>query len=289
MVHICDYGCGQEATHQFKNGKWCCNKNVSLCQNIKNKIGNKIRGNILSEEHKKKLIMSNTGRKVSSKTRIKMILSHKKKVHPNLGKKHSEKTKQRMRNAALGEKNHNYWKKQYTDNNIPLYITYYNQLTIEEVPKRDIHDKNILTVLCNHCKKRFIPDINSVRNRARSLKGTSDGECRLYCSEECKIKCSVFNRSKYSKENTPNHSREVQPELRQMRLEIDNYTCQRCGKHQDELETGLHCHHIEGIRWEPLESADLDKVITLCKDCHDKVHKIEGCSYDDMKCKGSEV
>jgi len=35
---LCDYGCGQEAKYQFKNGKWCCSKNVSQCSEIKNKI-----------------------------------------------------------------------------------------------------------------------------------------------------------------------------------------------------------------------------------------------------------
>jgi len=28
---ICEYGCGQEATHQFKNGKWCCSTNTKSC------------------------------------------------------------------------------------------------------------------------------------------------------------------------------------------------------------------------------------------------------------------
>lgn len=145
-------------------------------------------------------------------------------------------------------------------------------------------DKNILTVICNFCKKRFTPDIKSVRNRVRSLKGTSDGECRLYCSEKCKQDCSVFNRSKYPKDRHPDLSREIQPELRKMRLEIDNYTCQKCNKHQDELEVYLHCHHIEGIRWEPLESADIDKCMTVCETCHKEIHKKDGCSYHDMKC-----
>jgi len=31
MIHICDYGCGQEAKFQFKNGKWCCSKNILSC------------------------------------------------------------------------------------------------------------------------------------------------------------------------------------------------------------------------------------------------------------------
>ena len=28
---LCDYGCGQEAIYQFKNGKWCCSKNYQSC------------------------------------------------------------------------------------------------------------------------------------------------------------------------------------------------------------------------------------------------------------------
>ena len=89
----------------------------------------------------------------------------------------------------------------------------------------------------------------------------------------------------YPKDSKPKTSREVHPELRQMRFKIDNYTCQKCGKHQGELKVGLHCHHIEGIRWEPLESADLDKCITVCKNCHLEIHKKEGCGYHDMQCK----
>ena len=58
----------------------------------------------------------------------------------------------------------------------------------------------------------------------------------------------------------------------------------KCGKHQDDLDVGLHAHHIEGIRWESIESADIDRVITLCVDCHHAVHKIPGCSTYDMRC-----
>lgn len=37
---ICEYGCGQEAKHQFKNGKWCCSTNIAKCPNYK-KINSK--------------------------------------------------------------------------------------------------------------------------------------------------------------------------------------------------------------------------------------------------------
>ena len=31
MIHICEYGCGQEAKYQFKNGKWCCSESQNSC------------------------------------------------------------------------------------------------------------------------------------------------------------------------------------------------------------------------------------------------------------------
>ena len=34
---LCSYGCGKEAIYQFKNGKWCCNKNKQACNSLKRK------------------------------------------------------------------------------------------------------------------------------------------------------------------------------------------------------------------------------------------------------------
>lgn len=78
-----------------------------------------------------------------------------------------------------------------------------------------------------------------------------------------------------------NTSREVQPQLRQMVLERDNWTCQKC---EAGVDAELHCHHLEGIRWNPLESADIDMCITYCKACHREAHSHEGCKTSDMRC-----
>lgn len=53
-------------------------------------------------------------------------------------------------------------------------------------------------------------------------------------------------------------------------------------KHQDELDCGLHCHHFEGIEINPIESADIDQCITLCKKCHIWDHK-NPCPIKDYK------
>jgi len=35
MTILCDYGCGQEAKHQLKNGKWCCSKSYNSCPEVR--------------------------------------------------------------------------------------------------------------------------------------------------------------------------------------------------------------------------------------------------------------
>lgn len=34
---LCEYGCGREATHQLKNGKWCCETSYNKCPEMRKK------------------------------------------------------------------------------------------------------------------------------------------------------------------------------------------------------------------------------------------------------------
>jgi hypothetical protein len=52
-MKICEYGCGQEAKHQFKNGKWCCSKNHSSCPNISKIRSNSLKGRKTWNKNKK--------------------------------------------------------------------------------------------------------------------------------------------------------------------------------------------------------------------------------------------
>lgn len=272
-TNLCSYGCGQEAKYKFKNGRWCCSEKFQKCPSYRKLVSKQVSGcnNPMYNKHhtnKSKKLISESNRDPSIETRIKMSISQKKenRVDGNMGN----------------------WKGGYDSKGIPIFETYNNQISFSDKTRRNKKDNKILEVRCSYCGKWYIPTIISIQERVRSLNRCSSSECRLYCSDKCKKECPIYRKVKYPKDFKPATSREVQPELRQMRFEIDNYTCQKCGKHQDELESGLHCHHIEGIRWEPLESADIDKVITLCKNCHKKIHiNIEGCKYDEMKCKGN--
>jgi hypothetical protein len=46
-MHICEYGCGKEATHQFiSSKKWCCTNNVNSCEGKKEKDRIKKKGKL---------------------------------------------------------------------------------------------------------------------------------------------------------------------------------------------------------------------------------------------------
>ena len=138
---LCDYGCGQEAIHQLKNGKWCCNKKYQACPKNKNIPWNKGKVNIysentlkvmserkkgikLSESHKRSLSLVRKGKKKSLEHKLKISTSlkgkEKSEIHKkNLSKsqkgiprkKHTEETKKKIRENQLGSKNSFYGKK----------------------------------------------------------------------------------------------------------------------------------------------------------------------------------
>jgi 5-methylcytosine-specific restriction endonuclease McrA len=211
----------------------------------------------------------------------------------------SEETKQKMSRAAKGksksEEHKNNIKKNHADfsgenhpqyckyahNNIPKYNLYVSRLEPYEQCQQNEQDPNILEVKCTYCGKWFIPTILQIKHRIRGI--NNNDRNRFYCSSECKQECPIYRRSKYYKGQHGESSREVQPELRQLVFLRDNWTCQKCG-----VTEHLHCHHIDPVKLNPVESADVDNCITFCKDCHKHVHMcIPGCGYTELRnCNG---
>jgi 5-methylcytosine-specific restriction endonuclease McrA len=159
------------------------------------------------------------------------------------------------------------------------FATYGNRLSnYEEVWSHD----GVLWVKCAYCGKWFEPKLHVVVDRIRFIELGRSFESKFYCSNSCKNACPIFNRKKFPAGYKRATSREVQPELRQIVLKRDNYTCQKC----DKSEVELHCHHITGVKQNPIESADIDNCITLCKRCHKEVHNRRGCKYYELTCGG---
>ena len=214
-------------------------------------------------------------------------------VAKKIGKLHkdkivSEKTRKRIsdNHARIGGEDHPAWK---GGGEYAPFDTFAHQIDYAEKVR---NNDGRLEITCTYCGRWYIPKRADVVNRVGSLNGDYTGEHRFYCSEGCKKSCPIYRKTPemLMKEDAVRAGRltwlelprEVQPELRKMVFARDNYTCQNpeCGKTES-----LHCHHKEGIRWEPLESADIDMCITFCKDCHKAVHKKEGCGYHEMQCK----
>jgi len=172
------------------------------------------------------------------------------------------------------------YEKSYKKLNISTYDTFQPQLDPYGIKcRRNEDDENILEVKCMYCDRWYKPSYTSVQRKINAINGKITGERNLYCSDECKKTCPTYRQILYPKDYKINTSREVQPELRKLVLKRDNYTCQKCGV----TNTELHCHHYEGVEVNPVESADIDQCITLCKECHNNIHKKDKCGIKDYQ------
>jgi len=293
-MNLCDYGCGKEAKHQFKNGKLCCQDKFYKCPSYKSNLSKKLKGKPKSEDHKRKLSDSHKGKKHSEET--KQVLKELNIGENNAfyGKHHTEETRKLLSKLNSGENNPNFgkkrnihskrmkgkrnpsWKGGYHSNNIPTYNFFYDKLTVEEQPERDILDPNILTVQCSRCKKRYIPKLESVYERVRALNGKQYGEQRLYCSQECKNECSIYKKHIYQEDHPKIIEKYyTEDELQTFRDEVfkrANNLCEYCG------DLAKHVHHIKPQKIEPFFTLDPNYGISCCEKCHyEKGHKDE-CS-----------
>ena len=214
------------------------------------------------EQNKDKIKERDKKYRERNKDRIK---EYQKEYQKEYGKEYREQNKDRIKE----------YQKEY-DERIALYETYKDRLIGVDY-KCD--EEGYLLVRCKYCNKWFHPNNQSVRSYIQA----GDGRLNLYCSEGCKKSCPTYGMRKYEKGFRQNTSREVQPELRKLVLERDNWTCQKCGKSKDEdINLILHCHHIDPVKSNPIESADMDNCVTLCKECHKEAHRRKGCRYSDL-------
>jgi len=274
----CDYGCENEGIYIFDNGKRCCSETYHKCPSSKEKQRQSHLGIKFSEEHKKNLSKA----KKNSTPWNKGLKGCN--VAWNKGKKTGplkDITKQKLSKILSGPGNPN-WKGGYSKDDIPYFDTYFDRLTVEEKPKRHTQDRNILTVICSYCKKRFTPKLTNVLDRIKSLNGKTWGENRLYCSKSCKDRCPVFGKELYQS----NHPRmedkyytsyEYQI-FREFVLKRDKNVCQFCGNLANEV------HHEKPQKLQPFFSLDPDYAWSVCERCHQKFgHKQETeCSYSNL-------
>jgi hypothetical protein len=103
-MQLCDYGCGQEAKHPFKNGKWCCSYNTSLCPKMKQINSDKNKGRIISIEARKQQSKKLKGRKFTTSHKENLSKAHKGK---KLSKEHKEKISKSNKGKTVSKEHRN--------------------------------------------------------------------------------------------------------------------------------------------------------------------------------------
>ena len=91
-----------------------------------------------------------------------------------------------------------------------------------------------------------------------------------FCSQSCARRGTRSNAYKDGRSMLRQRAR-FGNELKEWREAVykrDNYTCQQCGYHGSEL----HAHHIKEFAKFPELRFDIDNGLTLCVDCHGKLH-----------------
>jgi hypothetical protein len=106
---LCEYGCGQEAKYQFKNGKWCCSENCRQCPGSRKR--NSIRMKKLHKDPNSKYKSTLCNEKRSKKM---------KKLHKDPNSKYNSKSFRENQSIRMTGKNNPMfgvpaWNKNKTD------------------------------------------------------------------------------------------------------------------------------------------------------------------------------
>ena len=297
-MKLCDYGCGQEAKYQFKNGKWCCSKHFNLCSVQRNKKSKALKGkntgsrSPCSEETKRKISESNKGKIRSEETKRKISESKigkktgprseetKRKISKSLkGKKtgpRSKETKRKISESNKGKIRSEEAKRKQSKSkkfNLKDYKEKYSFFfKIEELRETkngeiQVHCKNHD---CENSKEKggwFTPTRKEISERMQAIENPKGfGESNFYCSQHCKDTCILYRRkSDPYKTNPLSYISAELDTLNQFVLNRDNEICYYCKKHHATI-----VHHLRPKKLEPFFALDPDYAISVCAKCHYK-------------------
>ena len=158
------------------------------------------------------------------------------------------------------------------------------------------HSKDVHNYICETCGKEFKGDkynanrfcckdcynqYHNIKNKIRicpccKKSFTARTSNSKYCSQECHLK--MLHES-IKGENHPNwnggisilNDRHDSLDYKKWRQEVykrDNYQCQICGS-----KNKINAHHIYSWKFYPEKRYDINNGITLCEECHTKIHK----------------
>jgi len=272
---LCDYGCGQKAKYQFKNGKWCCSKNVSSCLAISKKKSKSATGNKQSIETIKKIKKTTTGKKKS--------IEHRKNI--SIGRKHIKFTKKHKNNISKSHIGKRISIEQIKEK-YPLFTKIEEMRYNPDKPKEkeiQVHCKNHN---CKNSKEKdgwFTPTGRQIEQRKYSIEKNNFDGTYFYCSKECKDNCPLYGKrvSTLIREDQiragyiedPWYTSSEYYTWRDKVFELDNNLCIYCG------QPATIAHHILPQKTHPESALDSVNGLSVCQECHFKYgHREPWCT-----------
>jgi hypothetical protein len=300
-MKICDYGCGQKAEYQFKNGKWCCCKSFNSCPAKREKHSTYMKDvrKDLNSKYNSIEYKDNQSKRMKEEWRnsdsiFNSVLCKEKQSkgmleawkNPNSGL-NSISRKEKIIIANI---------KAWNDPNSIFNLISYrikrnksHQLTIDKINKRYPFFSKIEEMRYNpnkpsekeiqvHCKNHecensrekggwFTPKYEQLRSRCNALdrEEGNDGNY-FYCSQHCKDTCFLYNLhgDPYRDNNKPYTPAELGVFNKHI-LKRDNEICYYCGEHHATI-----VHHLRPQKLEPFFALDPDYAISVCMKCHYK-------------------
>jgi len=263
-MQLCEYGCGQEAKHQLKNGKWCCGETHRSCPFFIEKIRKRNLGKKRTIEFRKR--------------KSKLMIGENNHMFGTGG----------------------YWKgKKRSENDIKKFIISHRQ-TIKDINEKYPFFSKIENIRYNpnkpnekeiqgHCKNHncknskekggwFTLTKTQLYERIRALeKPYGMIENNFYCSQKCKDECPLYNLKgdPYKNINLPYTHQQLQIYNKTV-LERENGLCEYCG------EKAEHTHHIRPKKLEPFFVLDPDFGVACCEKCHYKYGHQGECSTGNL-------
>jgi len=282
-MRLCEYGCGQKAIHQFKNGKWCCSNYISQCPIITKKRSKSLIGHIVTKETIQKIKQGRIGFKHTKETKKLISETGKGRVpwNKNIKNCFTKKTLNQMKQSHIGQKAWNKNKNLISINRIKkCYPTFSKIEELRYNPDKpgekeiQVHCKNHL---CKNSKEKsgwFTP--NTIGHRIDAVEKYNDGNY-FYCCDECKQECPLFNlRSDPNFIKIKLYTSEEYQTWRTTVLKREDYKCEYC----EEKATDV--HHSRPQKLEPGFVLDPDFGVACCEKCHYKYGHKEECSTGNL-------
>ena len=284
--HICDYGCGREAKHQFKNGKWCCSKSHRSCPGVreKNSIQTKKTWedpnsiyNSTSWKKKRSDIMKKARNDLNSKYNSNPYKDKRSNILIKLWKdpnskfysatcreKKSSAMKNVWKNSDSGLNSISCKKKKikalkFSIKKINKKYTFFSKIEEMRYNPNNYSEKEIQVHCKNHnCKNSkekggwFTPTYTQLHERIRALENPRGfAENNFYCCQECKDICPLYHlRSDPCRNTSKPYTSGEYNTFNTYILERDNNTCCYCGERTNIV------HHLRPQKIEPFFALD---------------------------------